>query len=58
MSCFVVSKVLAVDLTFQNDYACQKGNYKYLLDALHVLFKLIMPNGGATLMSPILGSYD
>ena len=34
------------------------GNYKYLLDALHVLINLIMSNGGATLMSPILGSYD
>ena len=25
MGCNVVSKVLAVDLTFQNDYACQNS---------------------------------
>ena len=29
------------------------GNCKYSLDALYVLFNLIMPNGGATLISPI-----
>ena len=49
-----------MDLTFQNHYACQntQANCKYLLDALHVLFNLIMQNSGATLMSPILGLYD
>ena len=34
------------------------NNYKYLLDALTVLFNLMMPNSCSPLMSPILGSYD
>ena len=32
--------------------------YRYLLDALHVLFNLMMLKGDATLMSSILGSND